>query len=151
MKGEADSVWHVTQEGLIRGLVSKQCFVHIFPQRGDRNLISGKVQSIWDFNFFISLVGIGFLLVVWLKKKKKTMKLQELLHRRPKESQSTTYRNVGKKKKNVPNRWRPTRWLLVCGKVLCYKYCRIPLSLLKRKIALHFRQQKWLDKPLVHM
>lgn len=27
------------------------------------------------------------------------MKLQELLHRRPKESQSTTYRNVGKKKK----------------------------------------------------
>lgn len=39
----------------------------------------------------------------------------------------------------------------VGGKVLCYKYCRTLLSLLKRKIALHFRRQKWLDKPLVHV
>lgn len=51
----------------------------------------------------------------------------------------------------MPNRWRPTRWLLVCGRGLCYKYCRIPLSLFKRKITLHFRQQKWLDKPLVQV
>lgn len=39
----------------------------------------------------------------------------------------------------------------VGGKVLCYKYCRTPLSLLKRNIALHCRRQKWLDKPLVHV
>ena len=58
-----------------------------------------------------------------------------LLHRGPKERLLTRYRNLGKKHANT---WRTTRLLSVGGKVLCYKYCRSPLSF-KRKTCIAFQ------------
>lgn len=150
VKGEASSVWQTRYQRVARF----QSHILSTPFHGKPTGIefveghrAADSPTGWHFRLF-HFFGWNWVFTHSLNKKPQpTATLQEVLEDQENGFRLDTETWVRKHAEHV----KTNQPVSVGGKVLCYKYCRTPLSLLKRNIALHCRRQKWLDKPLVHV